>query len=302
MPVMLIVAAVVFSILVITPGSPAEVMLGEFATPEQIQQLEDELGLNRPIVVQIGVWVSKAFRGDLGTSLYYGEPVLKTIIGHSAPTLHLTLMALTLSVVIGIPIGILSASFHNTLLDSFLTFIGSLGLSVPSAWLGLMLVLTFSLKYPVFPVSGYVPPTEGFVQSMYFMILPAICLGLSPIARIARMTRANVLDILSSDYVRTARAKGLMEVIVLFKHTLKNALVPVLTVIGLSLANMMGGAVIVEQIFLIPGIGRMLIFSVSNRDYPMVQGIVLYIAAIYVLINLAIDIIYVAIDPRISYS
>jgi peptide/nickel transport system permease protein len=301
-PVMLIVATVVFTIIQLTPGNPAQIMLGEDATQEQIKLLEKELGLDKPLPLQLGSWLANAFRGNLGNSLYYNQTVSETVAAHVRPTLQLTLMAFTLTLIMGIVMGIFAAFLHNTLFDNILMFFASLGVSLPISWLGLALMLTFSLQHRIFPVSGYVPFMQDPIQSLRHMILPAITLGASAAARLARMTRANMLEVLQSDYIRMGRAKGVAELSILFRHAFKNALIPSLTVIGLSLANMMGGAVVTEQIFGIPGIGRLLVFSVFNRDYPLIQGIVLHIAAIYVLINLTIDILYALIDPRISYN
>lgn len=301
-PVMLIVATVVFTIIKLTPGNPAYVMLGEDATMEQIQALERELGLDKPLIIQLGSWLANAARGDLGNSVYYNQSVTGTVAAHAWPTIQLTIMAFSLTLIMGITMGVFAAFFHNSIFDNILMFFASLGISLPTSWIGLVLMLAFSLQYRVFPVSGYVSFTQDPILSIKHMILPAITLGASAAARLARMTRANMLEVLLSDYIRTGRAKGVSELSILFRHALKNALIPSLTVIGLSLANMMGGAVVTEQIFGIPGIGRLLIFSVFNRDYPLIQGIVLHIATVYVLINLTIDLLYVLVDPRISYN
>ncbi len=301
-PVVLVVSTLVFFIIHLTPGSPADTILGEDATAEQIRALERELGLDQPIVVQWFNWIVNLARGNIGNSLYYGTAVEEVILNHVKPTVLLTVYAFVIAVVFGIAIGVFAAAFHNRLFDNILMFFASIGVSLPVSWLGLVLMLTFSLRMGWFPVTGYVGPEEDLFRSFMSLTLPAFTLGISPIARIARMTRANMLDVLKSDFIRTAKSKGAKQTSILFAHALKNAFVPTLTVMGLSLANMMGGAVVTEQIFGIPGIGRLLIFGVFNRDYPVVQGIVLYIALIYVAINLIIDIIYVLIDPRITYS
>ena len=302
LPIMLVVASVVFGIQHMTPGNPAEIILGEEASPEQIRALEEKMGFDRPFIVQLGRWFGHLLQGDLGESIYYQKPVLSIVLNHALPTIQLTLLALTVTVVLGLLMGVFAAAFHNTLLDNTLMFIASIQLSLPISWIGLVLMLTFSLHYRIFPVSGYIAFSEGPLQSIFYLTLPALALGAGAAARLARMTRSSMLEILRSDYIMTARAKGLGEMSVLFKHALKNAAVPILTVIGLSMANMLGGAVVSEQIFGIPGLGKLLIFSVFNRDYPVVQGVVLYIAFIYILINLTIDILYAWIDSRITYG
>jgi len=301
-PVVLVVSTIVFTIIHLTPGNPAQIMLGEDASEEAILLLEEKMGLNKPIPVQLWRWFTNMLRGDLGDSLYFNQPVVTVLLSHIGATIQLTVMAFTISLISGIVIGVFAAAFHNSSLDNFLMFIASIGISLPISWIGLVLMLIFALQYRILPVSGYVSFLENPIFSIKYMILPAITLGIGPTARLARMTRANMLEVLQSDYIRTAKAKGLRESLILFRHAFKNSLVPTLTVIGLSLANMMGGAVVTEQIFGIPGLGRLLIFSVFNRDYPLIQGIVLYIAAVYVIINLSIDITYLLIDPRISYN
>lgn len=302
LPVMIVVATVVFTIIHLTPGNPAEVILGEEAEAEDIKALEIEMGLDKPIPVQLSKWFFNMLKGDLGNSLYYDKPVSKIIIDHTLPTLQLTLFAFCINLILGITIGVIAAAFHNSIIDNILMFFASIGISLPVSWIGLVLMLLFSIKYQIFPVAGYMSFAQDPIRSFIYLMLPALTLGAGASARLARMTRANMLEVLKSDYIKTARAKGVSETIVLFGHAFKNAFVPTLTVLGLSLANMMGGAVVTEQIYGIPGIGRLLIFSVFNRDYPLVQGIVLYIALIYVVINLVIDILYSIIDPRISYS
>lgn len=301
-PVMMVVAALVFAIQHMTPGNPAEIILGEEAAPEEIKALEHSMGLDKPVVVQLGIWFLNIARGDLGNSIYYNEPVTKIILAHALPTLQLTLMAILVDILLGITIGVAAAAAHGTKTDNILMFFASINLSLPISWLGLMLMLVFSLHLKIFPVSGYVPITEDPIKSIMYMALPAIAIGAGAAARLSRMTRANLLEVLRTDYILAARAKGVSNNKILFKHALKNILIPILTIIGFSLAGNMGGAVISEQIFGIPGIGRLMIFAVFNRDYPIVQGVVLFIAFIYVFINLVIDIVYALVDPRIVYG
>lgn len=301
-PVMLIVATLVFTIQRMTPGNPAEIILGEEALPEDVKELEHRMGLDRPLYVQLGIWYLNLARGDFGTSIYYDKPVTEVVLAHALPTLQLTLMAMMVDILLGITIGVAAAAKHGTKTDNLLMLVASINLSLPISWLGLVLMLAFSLQLKIFPVSGYVPFLENPLQSVAYMILPAVAIGAGASARLARMTRASLLEILRSDYILAARAKGVGRNSILFKHALKNSLIPILTVIGLSLAANMGGAVISEQIFGIPGMGRLMIFAVFNRDYPVVQGIVLFIAFIYVFINLVIDIVYAMVDPRIAYD
>ena len=299
---MMVVASLVFTIQHLTPGNPAEIILGEEATVEEIKALEHSMGLDKPIIVQLGIWFYNLARGNLGNSIYYNEPVTRIILRHALPTLQLTLMAVFVDVVLGITIGVSAAAAHGTKLDNILMLFASIKLSLPISWLGLVLMLTFSLHLRIFPVSGYVSIMEAPLKSIVYLTLPAIAIGAGASARLSRMTRANLLEILRMEYIMAARAKGVGKNAILFKHALKNTLIPILTIVGFSLAGNMGGAVISEQIFGIPGVGRLMIFAVFNRDYPIVQGIVLFIAFIYVFINLIIDIIYALVDPRITYG
>ncbi len=301
-PVLLVVATVVFLIIHLMPGDPATIMLGPEASAEDIAILQERLGLNEPFIPQLLNWYKRVAVGDLGRSIFYRTPVTSNIVANMGPTIMLTLLSLSLAIIIAIPIGVFAAARHNTGVDKFLVFIASIGIAMPNFWLGLLLIIFFSVTLLWLPVAGYAPLSEGVWTSLKFMIMPAITLGTAVVARLARMTRATMLEVLRSDYIRAAKAKGLKNNRILFKHALKNALIPTITTIGLSLANLMGGAVITERIFNIPGIGRMLVDSVFRRDYPMIQGIVLYIALAYVLINLFIDIVYVWIDPRVEYK
>ncbi|MBA7540801.1 Glutathione transport system permease protein GsiC [subsurface metagenome] len=301
-PIMLIVAIFVFFIMHVIPGNPAAMMLGPEATPKEIEALSKAMGLERPIPIQFVGWISKVIRGNLGVSLFFqGQQVTKVVFEHFKVTLTLTALAIILAMGFGIITGITAAINHNNILDKTIMIIASAGVSIPGFWLGLMLVFFFSIRLSILPPCGYKPLNMGLLESLKYLILPSIALAFSQTSLIARMTRSNMLEVLSSDYIRTAKAKGLSELMVNYKHALKNALIPVITIIGLSLANLMSGAVITESIFNIPGVGRLLIRSVFTRDYPIIEGIVLYFAAIWVIINLATDILYVIIDPRIEY-
>jgi len=301
-PVMLIVGMIVFFLMHLLPGNPAAMMLGPEATLEEIEALSGKMGLDRPLPIQFMEWITNIIRGDLGTSIFFqGKSVNEVVYEHFQATLVLTLFGLFLAVVVGIVIGVIAATFHDMFLDRIVMLITSVGVAIPNFWLGLMLALFFSIWYPILPPAGYKPLSAGIWESMRYLILPAIALAFGQASLLARMTRANMLEVLQNDYIRTAKAKGLSEYNVIFKHGLKNALIPILTVIGLSFANLMGGAVVTEQIFNIPGIGRLLVKSVFSRDYPVIEGIVLYIAASWVMINLLIDLLYSLIDPRIKY-
>ncbi len=299
--VMFVVGTVVFILMRLLPGNPAAMMLGPEATPADIARLEEQMGLDQPVLLQIVDWFASIVRGDLGNSIFLRMPVTQAVIMHMEATILLTGLALTLSVIIGITAGVLASSRHNSALDQVIMFFSSLGVAIPNFWLALMLVLIVALPLAFFPVAGYEKVAQvGLMRSLSYLLLPAIALAAGQAAIIARMTRATMLEVMQNDYIRTARAKGLTRRTVIFKHALKNAIIPTITVIGLCFANLMGGAVVTEQVFNIPGIGRLLITAVLRRDYPLISGIVLYIAAAYVIINLVIDIIYVYMDPRIK--
>jgi peptide/nickel transport system permease protein len=301
-PIMLIVAIFVFFIMHVIPGNPAAMMLGPEATPEEIEALSKTMGLERPVPIQFVGWISKVVRGNLGKSLFFqGQQVTKVVFEHFKVTLTLTALAIILAIVFGVITGVIAAINHNNILDRTIMVITSAGVAIPGFWLGLMLVFFFSIRLSILPPCGYKPLNAGLLESLKYLILPSIALTFAQTSLIARMTRSNMLEVLSSDYIRTARAKGLSKLMVNYKHALKNALIPVITIIGLSLANLMSGAVIAESIFNIPGVGRLLIRSVFTRDYPVIEGIVLCVAAIWVIINLVTDVLYVKIDPRIEY-
>lgn len=299
---MFIVGIFVFFIIHLIPGNPAAMMLGPEATQEEIDTFSRSMGLDRPIPIQFVEWISNVVRGDFGTSLFFqGQQVTKVVFEHFKVTLTLTVLGVILAIILGIITGVIAAINHNNLLDRIIMVITSAGVSIPNFWLGLMLVLFFSIRLSILPPAGFKPLSAGLGESLRYLILPAITLAFGQTSLIARMTRSNMLEVLRSDYVRTAKAKGLSELMVNYKHALKNVLIPVITIIGLSFANLMGGAVVTEQIFNIPGVGRLLIKSVFTRDYPVIEGIVLYIAAMWVIINLVTDVLYVIIDPRIEY-
>jgi len=301
-PILLIVGIFVFFVIRVIPGDPAAMMLGPEATAEDIEALSKTMGLDRSIPIQFVEWSSKVVKGDFGTSLFFqGQPVTKVIYEHFKPTLTLTFLGIVLATFFGIISGVFAAVNHNSIWDRLIMVITSAGLAIPGFWLGLMLVFFFSIKFSILPPAGYKPLSAGFLESYKYLVLPAVTLAFAQTSLISRMTRSNMLEVLGTDYVRTARAKGVSEFIVNYKHALKNVLISVITIIGLAFAHLMGGAVITESIFNIPGVGRLLIRSVMTRDYPVIEGIVLYFAVIWVILNLVVDVLYVIIDPRIKY-
>jgi peptide/nickel transport system permease protein len=301
-PVMFVVATLVFFLVHLTPGDPAVVILGPDAPQEAIAELRARLGLDKPLPVQFVRWFGQVLQGDLGESIFLRRPVVQAIVERLEPTLLLAGMATVFAVVIGIPTGVLAAVYRNTWLDRLFMGISVFGVSMPNFWLALNLIFLFALTLAILPVSGYVPLRDAPFMTLRFLLLPAFSLGFPQSALIARMTRGSMLDVLSQDYVKTARAKGLSEQLVIYKHALKNTMITVITVIGIVLAITLSGSVVIETIFGLPGIGRLIINSVLRRDYPVIQGTVLCIAASYVLVNLLIDLLYVYLDPRIKYQ
>lgn len=299
---MLIVSIITFMIVHLTPGNPAYLILGEEASEESIAQLEKQLGLDQPAVVQFFNWVGNILQGDLGQSIYSSEPVLQIILDHFGPTVSLTVLALILILLIGIPTAIFTVWKRNTLLDPAFISLSLIGVSIPEFWFAMLLVLGLGVTIPIFPVAGYIPLGENFIDWLYHLILPAFVLAAVEIGLIARMLRDGMLESVNQDYTRTARAKGVKESTVLMKHVFSNALIPTTTVIGATVAGLLGGTVIIETLFTIPGIGQLLIDSIHRRDYPVIQGVVLFIAAIYVLVNLVVDLLYAILDPRIRYD
>lgn len=299
--VMLIVAILVFFITRLAPGDPAAIMLGEQATMADIAKLRAQYGLDRPVLVQFGYWLSELGQGNLGQSIFLQMPVTKALLSRAEPTFFLTLFGVGLACLIGIPCGIVSAVWRGRLVDQLFTGIAMLGASIPSFWFGLILMQMFAVHLGWFPVAGYGEPEASLLERLHHLILPSIVLGVLNSALVIRFTRASMLDVLSDDYVRTARAKGLSESSVVLRHALRNAMIPVVTVIGLTAALMIGGAVVTETVFGLPGVGNLVVSAVLRRDYPVIQGALLAIAAIYVLINLAIDLLYTLIDPRVRY-
>jgi len=301
-PVMLIVVTFVFFMVHFIPGDPAAVMAGPEANQEEIEYTRRLLGLDRPIYEQYGHFVLRLFQGDLGKSLFLEKSVVSVIVERLEPTMVLTLFSLVVAVIIGIPAGAIAGALPNTWTDKSTMVIAMFGISMPSFWLGLNLIYLFSLQLKLFPPGNYVSLSTSVLKCIHYMLLPSISLGFASAALIARMLRSCLMEVMTQDYIRTARAKGLAERVVVSIHALRNAMVPTLTVIGISVAIHLGGAVVTETVFNLPGIGRLVVTSILRRDYPVIQGVVLFTAMIYVCVNLVVDIIYCFIDPRIRYD
>jgi peptide/nickel transport system permease protein len=301
-PVLLVVAVVDFILIHLTPGDPAAVILGSQATEEELAKLREQLGLNLPIYIRFGQWIAGVLQGDLGWSIFMNMPVTQAIREHLGPTVSLTLLAEAIAILFAIPLGVMAANRRGTWMDQSFMMVALLGISLPSFWIGLNLILLFAVQLNWLPAAGYQPLSSGIVNHLKYLLLPAISLGIMQGALIARMTRSSMLEVLSQNYIRTAEAKGLKLRMVTYKHALRNAFIPILTVIGLSFATLIGGAVVTETVFNIPGIGKLIVNSVLRRDYEVIQGTVLMIAAAYVLINLLVDLLYAYIDPRVRYD
>ncbi|HSB81995.1 MAG TPA: ABC transporter permease [Candidatus Methylomirabilis sp.] len=301
-PVLILVAVASFLLVHLVPGDPAMVMLGNDATPQQIQTLRTQMGLDRSLPEQFALWVREVLRGNLGESFFLGRPVSQALLERLPATLQLALLSLFFSLLIGVPAGILAAVRQNTRWDQLVMITAMGGISIPSFWLGLTLILVFSVQFGWLPSGGYTPLWEDVWQGLRVLILPAISLGFMQAALIARMTRSSMLEVLRQDYVRTAKAKGLNWERVTLRHALKNAMIPVITTIGTAFGVLLGGAVIVEIVFTYPGLGRLVVLAVQRRDYPLVQGALLLTSVIYVVVNLAVDLLYSVFDPRITYE
>lgn len=297
-PTLLLVSMMVFGLQQLMPGDPALVLAGEERDPAVLEQIRAELKLDQPLVMQYLHWIGNVVQGDLGFSWRIREPVTNLVATKLPVTLQLAAMAFAIAVVIGVPLGVLSAVKKNSFWDYLANGMGLAGLSTPNFWLGIMLILLISVKLGWLPPSGYVPLAEDWRQSLATTIMPAFVLGTGIAAVFMRHTRSAMLTALEQDYVRTARAKGLSEFIVVARHALRNALVPVVTLGALELGTLLSGAVLTEQVFSIPGFGKLIVDAVFNRDYPVVQGVVLVTATVYILLNLAADVLYVLINPR----
>ena len=299
--VMVIVGIFVFLLLHLSPGDPAAIIAGDNATQDQIEGIREKLGLNDPLYAQFVRWASAVLSGDLGISIFSNTPVLTLVGQRLEPTVSLAICTISLAVTIAISFGVIAAWRAGTLVDRVLMAFSVLGFSVPVFVVGYILIYVFAIQLRWLPVQGYTPIAEGFVPWIRNLILPSIALGLAYVALIARITRASMLDVLAEDYIRTAKAKGVATAPMLLKHALKNAGVPIITVIGIGVALLIGGVVITETVFNIPGIGRLVVDAISKRDYPIIQGVILIFSGVYVLVNLLVDLTYTLLDPRIRY-
>ena len=300
-PVMAVVALFVFSLLYISPGDPAAVIAGDQATPADVERIRASLGLDRPYLVRFAEWAWNIMRGDLGTSIFTNLPVSTMIQQRIQPTLSLMVITLILAILIAVPMGVIAAWKQGTWIDRLVMGFAVLGFSVPVFVVGYLLAYVFALELDWLPVQGYTPFERGFWPWLQNLILPSVALGGVYIALIARITRATMLEVLQQDYIRTARAKGVGQPGILFLHALKNAAVPIVTVIGIGVALLIGGAVVTESVFAIPGLGRLTVDAILRRDYPVIQGVILLFSFTYVLVNLVIDLLYTLFDPRIRY-
>jgi peptide/nickel transport system permease protein len=299
--VMIIVVTISFIITRVAPGDPAAVMLGPNATAQDIAALHARLGLDQPLSVQYVDFLRNVLRGDLGWSIFLDRPVTQALSERAGPTALLTLMSIVIAALLGLPVGIYAAYRRGGVLDQVATAVAMLAASVPGFWLGLILIQTIAVRLGWLPASGYGGPGDGLWVHFTHLVLPALALGLVSSSLILRVTRASMLDVLDDDYVRTARSKGMGELRVVMRHAFRNALIPVLTVLGLTAALLVSGAVVTETVFGLPGMGNLVVSSVLRRDYPVIQGALLVIAALYVLFNFAVDMLYLVVDPRVKY-
>ena len=301
-PVGLVVATVAFLLMHLAPGNPASIIAGDDASPDDVRAIERQLGLDRPLPIQLAQWYGRLLRGDLGSSIFLRKPVTEAILDRVEPTLLLTVFSTVIAVLIGVPAGVLSARYHNSITDQALMMLALLGISIPNFLLGLLFVLVFGVWLEWFPAAGYSPLEEGWLATLHSLVMPAFAIALVQSALIARITRSAMLDVLREPFITAGRAKGLGEPAVVYKHAFKAALIPTVTIIGISVAVLLSGAVVVETMFNIPGLGRLVISAVLRRDYPVIQGVVLCVAGVYMMVNLVVDLSYLLIDPRVRYE
>jgi len=300
-PVLGMVALFVFFMLRMTPGDPAAVLAGDNGTPQQIEEIREQLGLNKPILTQLAIWGGKLLQGDLGESFYFKKPVTQLILFRVEPTLSLAAITLIITILIAVPLGVVAAYRHGSWIDRLVMGFSVMGFSVPVFVMGYLLIYIFSIELKLFPVQGYRSITDGFWPFLHHLLLPGATLSVIYIALIARITRASMLEVLDEEYIRTARSKGVKERVVLLSHALRNASVPIVTVIGIGIGLLIGGVVVTESVFNIPGLGRLTVDAVLGRDYPTIQAVILVFSFVYVFINLAVDLVYCLLDPRIRY-
>lgn len=297
-PVLLVVSIVLFLLLNVMPGDAADSMAAADATAEEIEQLREDMGLNDPIYIQYLKWLKNVLKGDFGISLLNAASVTEKIVTRLPVTLELTLLAMLIAVAIALPMGVLSATHRNSFLDTIASFVSMIGVAVPHFWLAMMLVILFAVNLHWLPASGFTPISEGLGDNLRRMILPAFSVGLGFAATVMRQTRSNMIDVLSADYISTAKAKGMSNAVIVWKHGVRNALIPVITVIGMQTGRLFGGAIVIESIFGLPGLGTAIVQSIYSRDYQMTMGCVMMVAVIIIVINTLVDILYVVIDPR----
>lgn len=300
--VLLLVSLLTFALIWLVPGDPTTVLLEASATPEQVERLRAALGLDKPLPVQMLDWYGRILSGDLGQSILLNRSVTEALLERLPVTLSIAAIALTLAVLLGVAAGILAALFHNRWPDQIVMSTALFGLSVPDFWLGLMFVVVFALGLGWFPTGGFTPIEQGVTEWARSIALPSLALALTQMGFVARMARASMLDVLNQDFVRTADAKGLSRTYVVLRHGLPNALVPLLTVTGIIAGALLGGTVVIEQVFSIPGVGRLIIGAILSRDFPVIQGGLLFLAVVYLLVNLVVDILYAAVDPRVRLA
>lgn len=295
-----VVSVITFLVLRIIPGDPAQIILGADTPGDALKELQAQLGTDRPLVVQYASWVASVARGELGVSLRHKRPVIDLIVERLPVTLSLAGLALVIAVIVGLPVGVQAARHRNTATDYAALAFTQIGQAVPSFWLGIMMILAFALHLRWLPSAGWVSWAESPWQALRHLAMPSVALGMVLAATIARMGRSSMLEVLQEDFVRTARAKGLGEPAVIYRHTLANALIPTVTIIGLQVSTLLGGAIIVEQIFSLPGLGRLVLFAVFNRDWPLIQGLVFFLATLTITLNFLVDLSYAYLDPRLG--
>jgi peptide/nickel transport system permease protein len=301
-PVLFILSIIVFFIIYLIPGDPASVMLGDGASPEIVEKLRQQMGLNEPLYKQYLNWITEVFHGNLGSSYFMKKSVTETILERLGPTLSLAILAEIIAVVIAIPLGIFAAVRHGSAADKSVTAFSLFGVTVPGFLLSLFLMLIFAVQLKWLPVAGYKPLSAGLWTHLQYLILPSVALGVVHSAFLARITRSSMLEVLNAGFIKTARSKGVKERTVIYKHALRNAFIPILTIIGQSFGSLIAGATVTETIFNIPGLGQLLVNSVQRRDYAVIQGAVLFVAFLTVMINLLVDLLYAVIDPRIRLN
>lgn len=301
-PILFIVAVVAFLITNIIPGDPVRLILGEFATEEDVTRLREQLGYHLPLHERFVDWLGNVIRGDLGESIFFGTPVVDIIISRVEPTFLLALVGQTVGIVVGVPLGIIAAVKHRSWIDQSAIAISLFGISVPNFWAAIMFIMFFGLQLGWFPVAGYSPFLESGLGTFWYLILPGVSVGILQTGLLARMSRSSMLDVLQKDYIRTARSKGLTEKVIVARHAFRNSAIPVVTVLGFSMAILLGGTWVVETIFNIPGTGAIAINSVMRRDLPLIQGSLIFVSFVYVMLNLLVDISYSLLDPRIKYQ